>query len=340
MASRDLISDDNLAFLGDIDFYDPFDANGKSVTRVVFRDLLHVNNDTVLSGRHLVGRILVITGLVMEQSEVNPYLRRLLLFSAWRDLAHKNILSLDVRSDLNHATLVQMAREFLGDVGWVAGDLLFAELCRPHLNLVFFDVNGRKTIVAYETLTDDNTVLIVISSPWDIGNQEVLAQGKFPFRRRIPVCEKIADVYFISCGNGWVLVDTRVLVRPLELLKLEHTSPGYGNVGHAVLRHQNQIVAGQLSPDGQLLDLGLAKLNVLSKCLAGKRSVDSEELIACRLGRIIRQNAGVLVFGKEIAKTLLGDRAADIETQVQHRCHPQNSMAENLLPNGRHVKQL
>src|SRR5450830_20455 len=214
MTSRNLVSDNDLTLLGDIDFYDPLNADGKSVTRVVFRDLLHVNDDSVLSGRDLIGGILVVTGLVMEQSEVYPDLRGLLLLSTWCDFANKNILSLDVRTDLNHAALVQMAREFLGDVGWVAGDLLFAELCRPHLNLVFFAVNGRTTIVAYETLTDDDTVLIVISSPWDIGNQEVLAQGKFPFRRRIPVCEKIADVYFISCGNGWVLVDTRVLVRP------------------------------------------------------------------------------------------------------------------------------
>jgi len=108
----------------------------------------------------------------------------------------------------------------------------------------------------------------------------------------------------------------------------------------AILCKQDQVLVRQLASDREFLRLWLAQLYVLRKRSPHERSIDTEQLIGSRLGRVIGQHAGVLVLEEQRVQTLFAHDLPNSRTEIHHGRNAQNAVPDNLQSDGRHGKRL
>ena len=158
-----------------------------------------------------------VAGLLAEDRAQQLLFRRQLRLALRRHLADQDVARLDGRADADDAALVEVAQVAFTDVRDVAGDFFRPELGVARLDLELLDVDGRVVVVLDHPLGDEDRVLEVVAAPRHERDQHVPPERQLAELRARPVAEDLPLVDLLAHADDRLLVDARVLVRPLEL---------------------------------------------------------------------------------------------------------------------------
>ena len=178
MTTCHLVTNLNLALLGDIDADDHVCSRGKLIALFTSKHA-HVNNATLFTVRHTQGVITNITSLFTENCSQEFFFRWLIGFTFRRDLTNKDFTRTDPSTNANNALFIKVTQRIFTDVRNFTGDFFGTEFGLSCFNFVFFNVNRSVHIVNYEPLINQNCVFVVQAFPRHIGDQNVLTKGNF-----------------------------------------------------------------------------------------------------------------------------------------------------------------
>src|SRR6266700_461866 len=167
--------------------------------------------------RHTQRRILHLTRLLTKDRTQQLLLSRQLRLTLRRNLAHQNILSPHLRTNINDPPLIQIAQTLLTHIGNIPRNLLRAQLRIASLNLILLNMDRRKVILLHNTLTDQNSILIVATFPAHKGHQNVLPQSQLPILRRRTIRNHLTRIHIIALAHNRSLIDTRPRIRAHKL---------------------------------------------------------------------------------------------------------------------------
>ena len=162
-------------------------------------------------------RVAHLAGLLAEDRAEQALLGRELGLALGRDLADEHVAGADLGADADDAALVEVLQDLLGQVRDVARDLFGTELGVAGVDLVLVDVDRREHVVLHEPLAQDDRVLEVVALPRHERDEQVLAERELAVIGRRAVGEDVALLDLVALAHQRLLVDARVLVRPLEL---------------------------------------------------------------------------------------------------------------------------
>ncbi len=165
-----------------------------------------------------------------------------LRFALGCDLAHQDVARLDLRADADDPVLVEVAQRVLADVGDVASDFLGAELGIARFDLVFFDVNGGKRVVADQLLAQQDGVFEVATLPAHEGHEDVLAKCQLARIGRRRVSQRLVAANALAPHYDRALREAGALVGADEFSQAPR-------VGLAVFVAHHDLLAGDAFND-------------------------------------------------------------------------------------------
>ena len=237
VAAGELVTDGDLAALGDVDAHHAVDARGQLGVVGGGVDLAHAGDDAVLAVGHAQGGVAHLAGLLAEDGAQEALLAGQLGLPLGGHLAHEDVAAADLGADADDAALVEVGQGLLADVGDVAGDLLGAQLGVAGVDLVLLDVDRGEHVLGDHTLGDDDGVLVVEALPGHEGDQEVLAQGQVSLVGGGAVGQDRTDLDALTLGGHDPLVVAVALVGAAELGDLVDV------LGAVVVRHAHEVRA-------------------------------------------------------------------------------------------------
>src|SRR5262249_57075437 len=95
-----------------------------------------------------------------------------------RDLADKDVASVNLGTDINDARLVEVLERLFRNVGNVTGDFFGPELGVTRHHFEFFDVDGGEHVVLHDPLGQQDRVLEVVTIPRHERDEHVAAKGE------------------------------------------------------------------------------------------------------------------------------------------------------------------
>ena len=217
MASGHLVAHGDLPLLGDVDPDHLVDVRRKLVG-IFTGEYLDIHNNAVFAVGNLQGGVPHLSGLFAEDGPQQAFLRDKLGLALGGDLAHQDIAGAHLRAYADNAVFVQVDQGVLGDVGDIPGNLLRAQLGVAGFQLVFFNVNGRVSVLTDNSLVDEDRVLVVIPLPGGKANQHILAQADFAVAGGGAVGNDLALFHPFALGDNGPLVDAGPLVGALDAM--------------------------------------------------------------------------------------------------------------------------
>src|SRR5262245_5872168 len=178
---------------------------------------LDVDDRAFDPGRRRERRVAHVAGLLAEDRAEELFLRGELGLALGRDLPYEDVARLDVGADPDDPRLVEVLQELLGDVRDVARDLLGPELGVARLDLELLDVDRGERVLTDELLGDEDRVLEVVAAPRHERDEHVPSERELAQLRARTVGEDLPLVDLLAHADDRLLVDARILVRPLEL---------------------------------------------------------------------------------------------------------------------------
>src|ERR1035437_214982 len=178
-------------------------------------------DDGALDARRAVERcVLHIAGLFAENRAQQLLFGSQLGFALGRHLAHQNVARLDRSADPDDPALVQVAQETIRDIRNVAGDFLRSQLGVARFDFEFFNVDRSVVVFLDQLLAHQDGVFEVVPAPRHERHQHVASQGQFAQvgARTIGQNRALGDA--LAHADNRLLIDTGVLVAPLELRQL------------------------------------------------------------------------------------------------------------------------
>ena len=205
-------------------------------------------------------------GLLPEDGPQQALLWGQLRLSLGSDLAHQHIAGADLGAGEDDALLVEVGQDLLRQVRDVPGDLLGTELGIPGIDLVLVDVDGGEHVIAHQPIAQDDGVFEVVALPGHERHQQVLAQGNLAVVGGRSVGQDVALAEPVARVHQRLLVNTGVLVGPLEFHELELGRAGIlvvdryaltGDIGDRAVFFGDDHVGGV--PSGLAFDAGSHK---------------------------------------------------------------------------------
>ena len=218
VAAGHLVADLDLAALGHINPHHHVRTGGQLITLFTGVDA-HIHNAATLGAGHTQGVVAHIAGLLTKDRAKQLFFGGLIRFALGRHFAHEDVAAFNERTNTDNAHLVEVAETFLSDVGNFAGDFLGSELGLTRFDLVLLDVNRGVEVVGDQTLADQQRVLVVVTLPGHVSDQNVLTQGDLTAFTGRAIRHHLTDDHRIAAADDWALVQAGVLVGALILLQ-------------------------------------------------------------------------------------------------------------------------
>src|ERR1039458_215672 len=261
-------------------------------------------DDGALDARRTVERcVLHIASLFAENRAQQLLFRRELGFALGRHLAHQNVARLHGGADADDPALVQVAQKTVRDIRNVAGDFLRPELGVAGFDFEFFNVDRSVVVFLDELLADQDGVFEVVPAPGHEGHQHVASQGQFAQvgTRTIGQHRALGDA--LAHPHNRLLIDTGVLVAPLEFGELvdvrAHLARKLAFMRRAFHAYDDAFAIHRIDDAGALVEhhgAGIARRDHLHAG-AHIRSVGAQERHGLALHVGTHQRAvGVVVF--------------------------------------------
>ncbi|CAI8437743.1 MAG: Uncharacterised protein [Cyanobium sp. ARS6] len=140
-------------------------------------------------------------------------------FTLRSHLADKYVAAFNEGADADDAHLIEVAEAFLSNVGNLSGDLLWPQLGLTCLDLVLLDMHRGVEVVVDQTLTDKDGVLVVVTLPGHVGDQDVLAKSDLTAFTGGTIGQHLTHNHRVTLPNNRTLVQAGVLIGPLILLE-------------------------------------------------------------------------------------------------------------------------
>src|SRR5882762_5374 len=185
-------------------------------------------DDGALNARRAIERSIAnIAGLLPEDGAQEFFFRRQRGFALGGDFANQDVAGTHGGANADDAAFIEVAEEHLADIGNIAGDFLWAELGVTRLDFVFFNVDGGVVVVLDQLFADQDGVLEVVAAPREERDQNVAAQRQFAALGARSVGQHLALADAVTDADERLLVDARILVRPLEFDELVDVSADF-----------------------------------------------------------------------------------------------------------------
>ncbi len=126
-------------------------------------EFLGVDHDPFDPRRHLKRVVLNVLTSPSKNGMQQFLFWRQLGLTLGRDLADQNVARINLGTNMDNATLIQIAQGLFRHIGNVASELLSAEFCFANFHIKVFDVDGRISIRPHQFLADDNRIFVVVS---------------------------------------------------------------------------------------------------------------------------------------------------------------------------------
>ena len=249
MTARELVALGDLAVLRDVDADHLVHAVRQLVAvllGILARDLLDGNHGAGLAVGHAQRGVAHLAALLAEDGAKQTLLRRELGLALRGDLAHEDVAGLDLCTNANDATLVEVGHGVLAHVRQVARDLLGAQLGLTGVDLVLLDVDRGERVVLYQTLRDDHGILVVVTVPRHEGDQQVLAKRHLALLGGRAIGQHGSLLHAFAVVDERHLVIAGGLVGALELGQLVAR-------GRAIVVHHTNDVGGDVNDHARLL---------------------------------------------------------------------------------------
>ncbi len=181
------------------------------------REDLHADDDALDARRADERGVTDVARLLAEDRAQQLLFRRQLRLALRRDLADEDVSWLDRSTDSDDPALIEIPQVAFADVRDVARDFLGPELRVARLDLELLDVDRRVVVVLHHAFGDEDRVLEVVAAPRHERDEHVPAERELAQLRARTVAEDLSLVDLLAHADDRLLVDARVLVRPLEL---------------------------------------------------------------------------------------------------------------------------
>src|SRR5688572_15545508 len=178
---------------------------------------LHADDDALDAGRADERGVADVARLLAEDRAEQLLFRSELGLALRRHLADQDVARFDVGADADDAAVVEIAQVRLRHVGEVARDLFRPQLGVARLDLELLDVDGGVVVLLDHLLGDEDGVLEVVAAPRHEGDEHVPSERQLTELRARTVGEHLPLLHLLTDAHDRLLVDTGVLVRPLEL---------------------------------------------------------------------------------------------------------------------------
>ena len=124
-------------------------------------------------------RITHIRGFLPKDRTKEFFLWRHRAFTFWRNFTYENITWFHISTNVDNASLIQIAERFFTHIWNITSDFLWPKLRVTGSDFKLFNVNRSKHIITRNPLRDQNGVFIVISIPRHEGDNHVFTQRQF-----------------------------------------------------------------------------------------------------------------------------------------------------------------
>ncbi len=122
------------------------------------------------------------------------------------DLTHQNVATFNESTNTNNSHFVKIAKAFLSNIGDLTGDFLWAQLGLAGFNLVLLDVYRGVEIVGHQALADEQGILVVVSLPGHVSDQNILSQGNFTAFTGGTIRQDLTNNHRITLMDDWTLI--------------------------------------------------------------------------------------------------------------------------------------
>ena len=170
--------------------------------------------------RNSQGSIANLTGLLTKDGTKEALLGRQLSFSLWSYLTYQNIAGSNLCTNADNTVFVQILQIFLGNIWNITGNFLRSQLGITSLAVIFLNMNGGINISLNEVFTKKNSILVVVTFPWHICNDNVVAQCQLTMVSSRTISYRLLRLYHITLKYDRELVDAGALVGAHKLLEL------------------------------------------------------------------------------------------------------------------------
>ena len=114
----------------------------------------HFDDCTKITGLHTQRCIAHVRSFLTKDGAQQFFFWRHRAFALGCDLADKNVTGFNIRTDVNDASLVEVAQRFFTNVRDIACDFLWPQLCITGGDFEFLDVDRSKHVVTRYTFRD------------------------------------------------------------------------------------------------------------------------------------------------------------------------------------------
>ncbi len=218
MTACHLITDGNLTLLSDVDAHETVDTWRQLIVVLAAEDL-DVDNLALLAVRYAQRRVANFACLLAEDSAQQAFLSRELRLAFRRDFADEDIAWTYVSTNRDNAFFVEVLEGIFGNIRDVARDFFRPELRVTGITFVFFDMDGRVDIALDKILRQKDSILVVVTFPRHVSNDDVVAESEFAVVCSRTISNRLLLLYFIAFIDNRDLVDAGTLVGTQEFLQ-------------------------------------------------------------------------------------------------------------------------
>ena len=176
MTSGHLVTYGDLSLLRDVDPYRLVHARRKFIS-VLSCEHFGVHYDTIFTVGYFQGGIPYLTCLLTEDGAQQALLCRKFCLSLRSHLSDKDITCTDFRTDADDASLVKIFQSVVTDTRDISCDLLRSQFCISRLCLIFLDMDRSVHVILYQSLAQQDSVLVVVTFPCHESDQRVLSES-------------------------------------------------------------------------------------------------------------------------------------------------------------------
>ena len=134
-----------------------------------------------------------------------------------RYFSDQDISCADFCTDADDSSLIKIFQRIVADSRNISCDLFRSEFCITGFRLIFFNMDRSINVILYETLAQQNGILVVVTLPGHKSDQRVFTKRHLTLGCGRTVCNDLSFFHSLALVNDRSLVVAVALVTSLEL---------------------------------------------------------------------------------------------------------------------------
>ena len=176
-----------------------------------------IDHNTFQRRRSFQWSIFHITCLITKDGTKQFFFRRRIRFTLRCNLTNHDITRLDTSTDSYDTIFIQVFSSFFTYIRDIRSQLFHTTFCFTNFQRIFLYVNRSQQVFAYHTFVQYDSILIVVTFPRHVSNQQVLTQCQFTLFSRITFSQDVTFLHTLASVANRTQVNRHVLVSLTEL---------------------------------------------------------------------------------------------------------------------------